>query len=400
METRDMRMGLRPIHEMRFAAFADAIEPMGGYGCARGEITPRDRADWLANLWSSTDGHVSYSVYWRRSRLALALPPGAQQYQFEDVALRAPVLALELDPASQEDTQKVAGLLATRNAWLAAVDMQGQTQASEGRYERFPADVAEDYVLLSCQWTAHPWIQHTVRQYLTEKARKQARQATVTPEFSSDPRWPDTQVVRIECGPRSPEEETAYQAERESITYWLNYFESENRRWSSVFAIYAWDAADDIEVANAKVKALQELIDAQQAHIQNLEQVVRQNKRRDAELSDGYGKRGRPQLSPERKAIAHQFTAKWVKSLMAILEVDSTLRLEDMVTGSSQRNWRRWVSGEAVPTLTTLADIQAAKVSRGHYKGQSLKDLATIPAYEELVKLVRLMGMAAGILGR
>ncbi len=394
MEARNTRMGLKPIHQMRFSAFADAIEPMGGRGCARGAITPRDRAAWLASLWSSADVHVSYSVYWRQNLLIRSLPPDAHEYQFEDVELRAPISALALNPESEEDTQKVAELLAARNAWLAAVVQQGQKRASEGRYERFCPDVADDYVLLSCQWTAHPWIQHKVREYRDEKARKQARLSAIVPEFSSDPRWPDTQVVCIESGPLSPAEEEAYQAERESIAYWLNYFDTENRGWSSAFAIYAWDAADDIELANSKIEALQELIDAQQAHIQHLEQVVRENKRRDAELSRGHGMRGRPQLLPERKAIAHKFTAKWVKSLMAMFEVDSTLRLEDMVSGSSQRNWRRWVSGEAVPTLTTLVALQTEKVARGRYKGKSLKNLATTPTYDDLLKLVKLTGMA------
>ncbi|MFZ4538208.1 hypothetical protein [Propionivibrio sp.] len=385
-------MAVRPIHEMRFAEFANAIVPGGGAYLSRGDLTPRDDHARLATLWNIADRRVTHYVAWRRSPLlAQALPPNARRYEFHDVELCETTSALGLDSKSQQDIGKTAELVAIRMAWLAAVQSHGQQLVDEGRNESFDDGVADDFVRLSCQWMAHPWVKLQLLEYRTKKL---AQQPAAAPVFSSDPSWPNTQVIVAES--YQAQNEADYLAERESIDYWLNKFDTENRGWSSAFAIDAWDAADDIVIAKAKIDALERLLDSQRKHVQNLEQVVKQNKRRDAELFSNHSKPGRPHVSPKRQAIAQQFTAKWVKSLMTTLEVKSCARLEDIVRNSSQRNWRRWLSGHAVPTQSSLTDLQAAKVVRGQKKGLSLKDIATTPTYDELLQLVRLVPLSQG----
>ena len=301
-------LGARAIHEMRFADFANAIMPMSGVGVARGAFTPRDDMAWLRTLWSTADRRLTYFVAWRDSALKQALPPSALECEFEEVILRGPASALGLDAESPDDLQKTAELLAIQTVWLKTVQWHWQRLTSDKRNERFDSDVADDFMRLTCRWTEHPWVQKRVREYRAKQAVRLARRPAIAPVLSSDPLWPNTEVILGK--PMHPDDEAAYRAKRESIGYWVDTLEMENCAWSSAYAIDAWAATDDIDVANGKIATLQELMDAQRTHLQNLEQVVKQNKRRDAELSSNPGKPGRPQVSPARQTIARRFTAK------------------------------------------------------------------------------------------
>jgi hypothetical protein len=391
-------MSAKSIRELQFAQFGEIISPMPCISVAKGMRTPRDKAAWYAERWDSKVRRGVYSFDRLEAVVARDFPLAGHRFEFEDIEISGATAALGLDPASSADNSKVAGLLATRNVWLAALEHHCR-QRTDGEPENLSAEVANDFVLLSCKWTAHPWVLDVVQKYREEKAREAEARPAAPIEYSSHPGWPSAQVISVRPPVLTPDEQTVMWEEQAAIGYWIRRFESENRNWSSEFAVAAWDAESDINVANRKIQELQGLMEAQQEHIHYLTGILRESKRRDAQLDSRYGKAGRPKMSPERQGIAQKFTVAWVASLKNLLAVKSYARMEEMVSGTSQRNWRRWGSGEAVPTLTTLADIQTAKVARGRYKGQSLKDLATTPAYDELVKLVRVMGMAAGIEG-
>ena len=79
---------------------------------------------------------------------------------------------------------------------------------------------------------------------------------------------------------------------------------------------------------------------------------------------------------------------------MAALEVKTCARLEEMVRHSSQRNWRRWLSGHAVPTQTSLTELRSSKIVLGRNKGALLKDIATTPRHDELLRLLRLIPLS------
>ena len=381
------------IQEMPFADFAQAITPRWMILASNPSKPPRDKLAWLSTVWDTADCRLTYSIEWDYGPLTQGLPPAARCYKFEDSALYAPTAELALDPNSRDDNRKTAELLAARNAWLSAVRSHCQQCACEGRYESLAANVADDYVLLSCQWTAHPWVRARVRQYLEEQARSQALQPSAPREMSAEPGWPSAQVIHARSEPLSREQQAKQQAERATIGYWINQFKFDDGCWSSEFAMYAWDAQEDIRVANKKIEELQKLLDAQRAHIQYLDRLVQQNKRRDAALTCSPGKAGRPKGSPERQSIARQFTAEWVRSLMNVLEAPSCAQLEKVVSGN-QRNWSRWLNGKAVPSGSSLAELSTMKVTQGSYKGRLLKDIVTTPAYDELLTLVDLAGMA------
>lgn len=148
-----------------------------------------------------------------------------------------------------------------------------------------------------------------------------------------------------------------------------------------------------MDVAHRKITGLQEIIEKHQALIRGFERVIKVNKRREMELS-GTDKSGRPPKSAERQEVALKFTARWVQSLMDALQVGSCAQLETMILGSSQRNWSRWLSAQAVPTSKSFAILQASKITHGSYEGQRLQVVETTPSSVDMLKLIRLTGLA------
>jgi hypothetical protein len=379
------------IHDLTFTQFADAMVP-SWLICQTNPLDVQPNPfQWLASLWSSTDQRATISIGWQDTPLKAALPPTALTYRFDDLSLHASALALGLDAGVHDDLRLVAELLATRNAWLSAVDHHCRQSA-----EVLNNDVAQDYVRLSCNWLQHPWVQDRVQRYKVEQATEKAQEAlrpAAPQEMSSNPLWPSTQVIYGRCDPLTPHEEAHRQAQMDGIDHWIMQFESADRRWSSEFDMNAWEAQCDIDVARRKITGLQEIIDKQHALIRVFERVIKVNKRREAELT-GTDKSGRPPKLVERQEVALKFTTQWVQSLMDTLQVSSCAQLETKILGSSQRNWSRWLSGQAVPTSKSFADLQASKITHGRYEGQPLQAVDTTPPSTDMLKLIRLTGVA------
>jgi len=384
-------MAVPKIHDLTFAQFALAMVPCWGIYQTNGLDVQPSTAQWLASLWDSADKRVTISINWQDTPLKDELPPAALTYQFNDLSLQASALALGLDAGVHADLRQVAELMATRNAWFSAIAHHCRQSA-----ELLANDVAQDYVQLSCNWLQHPWVKDSVRRYKVEQIREKAvsaRRSAAAPEMSSNPLWPNTQVIYGRCDPLTSQEEAQRQAKINGIDYWIKRFESADKCWSSEFDIYAWEAQGDMDVANRKITALQEIIDKQQALIRGFERVIKVNKRRETVLS-GIDKSGRPPKLVERQEVALKFTAQWVQSLMDVLQVSSCAQLEAMIFGSSQRNWSRWLSAQAVPTSKSFAILQASKITRGRYEGQPLQAVETTPPSADMLKLIRLTGVA------
>jgi hypothetical protein len=385
-------MAAPKIHDMTFTQFALAMVPSLGTGLTNPLDVQPSTTQWLASLWDSADQRVTISIHWLDTPLKDELPPEALSYYFDDLSLHASTLTLGLDAEVRADLRKAAELLATRNAWFSAIESHCRQSA-----ELLVNDVAQDYVRLRADWLQHPWVQGSVRRYKVEQAREKAMLAHITtaaPEMSSNPLWPSTQVIYGRCDPLTPQEEAQRQVKIEGIDYWIKQFESTDRSWSSAFDMYAWDAQCDMDVANRKITGLQEIIEKQQALVRGFERIIKLNKRREAELS-GTDKSGRPPKSAERQEVALKFTAWWVQSLMDALQVRSCVQLEATISGSSQRNWNRWLSGQAVPTSKSFAILQASKIAHGRYEGQPLQAVETTPASADMLKLIRLTGVAS-----
>lgn len=383
---------MTPPYEMNFSAFASAIDP----GFAVG-LTPRTSPStlpltWLAEVWDSTQNRLTYWVHWNNVELAKQLPGAAQRYRFADATLHPIAQSLDLDPCCQPDCKLIAGLLATCQSWIAALQSECAQRLQEDRPSTLNTDLADDYLVLTSHWIAHWWVLEKVQAHRLAKARAVPPLEQTAPERSRDPNWPSAMVIHAQSQPLLPAEQAYRSKRQEDIGYWLEQFDSENRRWSSEFEVNIWEAQADIDLAHRKIGELERLIEKQRSFIVRAQITIRRNQREEARVRT-IARRGRPKLSQERQDVAAQFTAQWVQSLLNVLEATSCNQLETRIAGSNQRNWRRWLKGDFVPTTTSLAALEKASVTSGHHQGKVLRELPVTPSYEDLLALIRLCGV-------
>lgn len=180
----------------------------------------------------------------------------------------------------------------------------------------------------------------------------------------------------------------AYIEEKENdIVYMANGFEFTDGCWASAEEMYAGQAQAKINMAKQKIRELQEEIEKQEVIIQISERTIQKYKRH--VKSEKTIKRGRPERSAYRERIAKKFMSQWVSSLKDGLEVKSCVKLEDMVSSISERNWRRWINGDALPSYTTFDKLLCAKIGHGKYAGEALHKVPTIPNHNDLLTLLR-----------
>jgi hypothetical protein len=161
--------------------------------------------------------------------------------------------------------------------------------------------------------------------------------------------------------------------------------------------------------SKTKIRELQLEIEKLETEIRNDEKVVRRSKRYEQTEKFNKGK-GRPVRSEYNVNIAKNFVSKWVSSLMKELEVESCQKLEQLIsphckkyelnsktgkreeivvpTRASERNWRRWLKGEALLNVETFENLRLAKIEFGDNKGKLVVDIRTDPRPEKLHKLL------------
>lgn len=382
------------IHEMTFTRFGQTFSSSCGISLADPMNTPSDKLAWLGTVWNRRDRRLKFTVSWHESNLKRMLPTEAQQYQFDDSELRAPAMALGLDPTEDTDMMKTAELLATCNAWICAVTVHCRNCVTEGVPDRLSPDVLDDFVRISCHWMRHPWVQERVQHQRKQSQLSKMTQANDVDEgseTSDDPRWPDTKVIYGRSPDLTQQEAADAESRKNSIGYWIEKFAFESKKYSSKFEMIAWDAKDDMDVANRKIEGLFKLVEAQRALIQGLQRIWLKNKRLDAKVN-GRSLAGRPKQLMQVQDVAYKFTAQWVQSLMVALDAPSGAALETMVRKSSQRNWRRWLLGQSAPTQRTLEQLQDAQITHGPLQGQRIAEIDTTPTSSELLSLIRLTG--------
>jgi len=388
---------MTPPYEMSFSVFADAIDPWIVVG-----RTPRANSSTLpmtclAEVWDSKQIRLTYLVHWNNLELAKRLPGLAQKYRFEDATLHPIAESLGLDPWCLDDCELIARLLATCQSWIAAIQSECAQSVQVGRPYPLDADLADDYLVLTSHWVAHWWIREQIQAHRLTKASVAPPLDQATPERSRNPNWPSAVVIHAQSQPLLAEEQAYLSAQQAHIGYWLELFDSENRAWSSEFEMNIWEAQSDIDLAHRKIGELEGLIEKQQSLIVRAQITIRRNQREAARVKN-ITRRGRPKLSQERQAVAAKFTAQWVRSLLCVLEATSCNQLEIVISGSNQRNWRRWLKGDFVPTITSLSALENAPVASGPHQGKVLRELPVTPSYDDLLALIRLCGtVLAGV---
>lgn len=384
-------------YEMTFVEFAEAILP--SWGASLGSSTlSSDNPEWLTSVWNSADKRGIYHVFWHNDLLKNELPPDAQKYQFDDFSLYPITARLGLNPEIEKDNIKAAILLAVRNAWISAIQHHYGQSATDIPSCTLTNAAAAEYVLLT-SGLVHPWIKKQVFQHIEEqnlKKLEQAGQAELPVEISDDPHWPNTRVIHVrasECPHEKAwreDQQARLEEEMKDIRYWVDLFRHKDGGWASKFEMDAWSAQRDIDIANQKIAALQKVIEKQKGLIQSAERIISKNQRHEAEMRASK-KIGRPEKSLERQEVALKFTSQWVQSLMDALKMNNSAQLESAVDGSSQRNWRRWLSGQAVPTRKNLSELLNTEITQGSYKGKLLHDVTTNPKHNDLLALISLI---------
>lgn len=384
-------------HEMTFIQFAQAISPGWSisvkFPLKDGLCDPK----WITSVWDSTEKGSVYGVYWNNQALANQLPSDAQRYRFDDFTLHPFTEKLGLNPAVDTDNVKAAQLRATRDAWITAIqEYYGQYFPNLG-ITMLSQGAAAEYLLLT-SGVIHPWMEKEVRRYITEQNQKKLQEANIPKlpvEMSSDPNWPSSQVIHARASEPTAQQRAKLEEKQKSIQYWLDFYYHDEDRWTSEYDMHAWHAQEDIDIANQKIAALQKIIEKQNALIEKAGHVVRRNKLHEAAMRASK-KIGRPEKNTERQSVAVRFIAQWVQSLKDALNAKSCAQLEVMIAGSSQRNWRRWLNGEAVPTHKTLSELLNEEITQGQYKGKPLIQVTTNPATGDLLTLISRLNVTTG----
>lgn len=170
--------------------------------------------------------------------------------------------------------------------------------------------------------------------------------------------------------------------------YMANEFEFHNWKYSE--NLYPLKAQFEINSARQKIRELQEEIAKQEAIINASNRTIKNYKRQ--VQTEKLSKRGRRTRSEHREQIVIKFMMKWVASLKDALEVKSCGAqggLEKMVSSSLERNWRRWLKGDAIPPYTTFDKLLDSKITKGKYAGESLCNVPVTPTNNQMLTLLR-----------
>lgn len=157
-----------------FVQFAETAKPSGA-------------ANRLPSMGVGSD-MFSYSVY-MNGQVSKELPSEVQEFHFKDVMLHALTEKLGLNPESFRDNLKVAELVATRNAWLAAIVV------SKDRAFDLSDEILDDYTMLT-KGMSHPWI-------VQELNKQRALSSGLQPVLDSA-----SQITGTKVSDRSPSEIT------------------------------------------------------------------------------------------------------------------------------------------------------------------------------------------------
>lgn len=168
------------------------------------------------------------------------------------------------------------------------------------------------------------------------------------------------------------------------IGFMTSVFRSMDSEWKSWEEMAAWDAQVAINAAKQKIKELREEIERQEAIIHDSEKIVIKFRRQTKS-----SKSGRPERSQEKERIAKRFVSQWILSLMNSLEVKSCGQLEKIISGTTERNWRRWQNGDAIPTAKTFEKLLDNRIDRGQYAGCDLQKIPSKPQHQALLTLLR-----------
>ncbi|KQT33271.1 hypothetical protein [Methylophilus sp. Leaf414] len=355
-------------------------------------------SEWLEHMDTEPPRLFRVTAY-LRGNVASLLPEHFQRQTFLKSELKATCESLSID------CRIAVQLLALRNAWRGVfenhVNWKFQNEVSKTSVSKQNEEAVSDYLILNSSfWTKHPYINELAtflnrEEILMNAKSEEARKGNIA--YFSNP-----EVIAS----------LAKQREKnlQDIEFCIDEFVSEKNNFRSSEEYDVWDAQEEIIVAQRKIAELKVEIEKREAVILRSEKVIRKCKIISKKNGAAKGK-GRPVNDEFRVSIGKRFVSKWVQSLMEILQVKSCQKLEqlmsphatkletDKVNGvlqeitvlskATERNWRRWLKGDAIPNYNTFVILMNTKIEFGMYSGKLLQEIATTPDPSKLQALLR-----------
>lgn len=170
-------------------------------------------------------------------------------------------------------------------------------------------------------------------------------------------------------------------------------FDFDDGCWKSSEEMYVSIAQDEINVAKQKIRDMRVEIERQEAIINKANSTILKNRRilSKESTTKGRGRRSRPEL---REQIVKYFVMNWVQSLKVALKVKTCGAkggLANLFPSTSERNWGRWLNGDALPSYATFETLLDAHISSEKFKGKGmiLRDVAVMPTNNQILTLLR-----------
>ncbi len=163
--------------------------------------------------------------------------------------------------------------------------------------------------------------------------------------------------------------------------------------WNSSISIEDMEAGHahgSIILAKQEILKLRAKIEKWEQFIAVSEREIRKYKRKQNEKSAN--KPGRPVRTETNELMVREFTMKWVASLMDALEAKgcgAKRGLEMLIPTMQERNWRRWLSGETIPSYSTIEKLLITEIAHGKFAGKMLCQVPVTPSHDQILGLLR-----------
>jgi hypothetical protein len=176
------------------------------------------------------------------------------------------------------------------------------------------------------------------------------------------------------------------------IEYETVIAESKISKWQTFEEMEAARAPKTINLARQNIRVLQAKIEEWERVIGISKRALRIYKRQQS--SEIATERGRPARLESRSQVVKKFSQQWVASLMDALEAKgcgAKRGLEMFAPSVTERNWRRWLNGDSIPSYTTFENLLGTRIIHGKYAGEMLCNVPVSPTHNQVSTLLLLL---------
>lgn len=316
----------------------------------------------------------------------------ADTYSFDKEVLMTLAEKMGLDQTSQRHLAKISEILGIRQAWVA---LQQNRIVNQHKFEidfLLSKEEAIDLAILTLGLN-HPWIHQKIDQIKNEDHpdpndfsepveawHNFNHRQSLNNKDPNDPVW----KAHLEKFSQYKEKQNSLKL---NIRYWIKEFNFENGSFKSMLEAEKHLAELDIAVAK------QQIIDLHTKYMQEKEKqetIIRKAKKPIKDYLTQHTNKNQNEIKENqaiRSDVIKEFTSKWITSLINVLGIETSASLAEL-TSINKMTWWRWHNKKKEPSISTLSKIFDEKViNNDKFEGIYLKDLPTVPTFEELIAL-------------